>query len=129
MRAYAVAHLHTVQFGQPIVDYLQRIDETLEPFGGRFLVHGGHNTVLEGDWNGDLIVIEFPDMDHARDWYASPAYQAILPLRTENSEGPVILAAGVGKDHRAVDVLKDRPSTAIITGGARSKANRSLQHQ
>jgi uncharacterized protein (DUF1330 family) len=24
-----------------LVEYVQRIDATLEPFGGRFLVHGG----------------------------------------------------------------------------------------
>lgn len=111
MRAYAVAHLYHVQPGPPIVDYLQRIDGTLAPYGGRFLVHGGYKSVLEGDWPGDLIVIEFPDMDHARNWYASPAYQGILPLRTANAEGAVILAAGVGADHCATDVLKGLPVT------------------
>jgi uncharacterized protein (DUF1330 family) len=27
--------------GPSIVEYLQRIDVTLEPFAGRFMVHGG----------------------------------------------------------------------------------------
>ena len=33
-----------------------------------------------------MVVIEFPDRDHALEWYDSPAYQAILPLRTENTD-------------------------------------------
>jgi uncharacterized protein (DUF1330 family) len=38
MPAYAVADLRDVTMGPPIVEYLQRIDATLEPFNGRFLV-------------------------------------------------------------------------------------------
>jgi uncharacterized protein (DUF1330 family) len=109
MSAYAVARLHDVAMGPEIVAYLQKIDETLAPFGGRFLIHGGPVEQLEGSWAGDLIVVEFPDKDSARAWYASPAYRDILPLRTENSKGDVILAEGVPHDHRATDILPDLP--------------------
>jgi uncharacterized protein (DUF1330 family) len=107
MPAYAVAHLRKVAMGPPIVEYLQRIDATLEPFAGRFLVHGGVLEVLEGTWPGHLIIIEFPDRERARAWYESSAYQEILPLRTNNSEGDVVLADGVPKGHRATDVLAE----------------------
>ena len=48
MPAYAVAHLREVAMGPAIVEYLQRIDATLEPFGSRFIVHGGKMEVWEG---------------------------------------------------------------------------------
>ena len=48
MPAYAVAHMRQVTMGPPIVEYLERIDATLAPFGGRFLVHGGKPEVVEG---------------------------------------------------------------------------------
>jgi uncharacterized protein (DUF1330 family) len=105
MTAYAVAHLREVTVGPEIVEYLERIDATLEPFEGRFVVHGAEPTVLEGDFPGHLVVIEFPGPEQAQGWYASPAYQAILPLRTENSLGEAILVDGVGPEHRATDVL------------------------
>ena len=105
MTAYAVAHLQSVRAGPDIVEYLQRIDATLEPYGGRFVVHGGDPDVREGEWPGDLIVIEFPDRETAIRWYESPAYQEILPLRTDNSDGTAIIVDGVGPDHRATDVL------------------------
>jgi uncharacterized protein (DUF1330 family) len=85
--AYAVAHLRTVDQNAEILDYLLRIDATLDPFGGRFLVHGTLPEVLEGHWPGVLVVIAFPDLDAARAWYHSPAYQEILPLRTRNADG------------------------------------------
>jgi len=104
--AYAVAHLNSVRMGPDIVRYLERIDATLAPFGGRFIIHGTHVVAApEGDWPGDLIVIEFPDREHATSWYASDAYQEILPLRTRNAEGLAIILDGVSPDHRATDVL------------------------
>ncbi|WP_027061721.1 DUF1330 domain-containing protein [Mesorhizobium loti] len=106
MAAYAVAHMRQVTMGPKIVEYLCQIDATLEPFGGRFLVHGGDIEVIENDWPGNLIIIEFPDRGQMRRWYDSPAYQAILTLRTENSQSDVVLAEGVEHPHKATDVLE-----------------------
>lgn len=105
MSAYAVAHLRNVSMGPQIVEYLQRIDATLEPFGGRFHVHGSEIEVIEGAWPGHLIVIGFPDRESARGWYRSPAYQEILSLRTDNSEGDVIFVDCVSEPHTATDIL------------------------
>jgi uncharacterized protein (DUF1330 family) len=105
MTAYGIGRLTNVRLGPSVVAYLRRIDATLAPFAGRFIIHGGEPERLEGDWQGALIVIAFPDMASARGWYASPAYQAILPLRTGNSDGDIILIEGVDADHLATDVL------------------------
>jgi uncharacterized protein (DUF1330 family) len=110
MSAYGIAHMRSVTMGPGIVEYLQRIDATLKPFGGRFLVHGATPEVVEGQWPGHAIVIEFPDTQRARAWYASDAYQAILSLRTDNSESDIIIVDGVSADHRATDVLSQTPA-------------------
>jgi uncharacterized protein (DUF1330 family) len=108
MPAYAVAHMRQVTMGPAIVEYLERIDATLAPFGGRFLVHSGRVEVVEGTWPGHLIVIKFPDRARADAWYQSAGYQEIVALRTDNSSSDVIIAEGVGSDHRATDVLATR---------------------
>ncbi|MGH1564755.1 DUF1330 domain-containing protein [Mumia sp. DW29H23] len=105
MTAYAIAHMREVSMGPEIVEYLERIDETLAPYDGRFVVHGGTVTPVEGEWPGTVIIIQFPDREHVEAWYASEAYQAILPLRTENSASDVIVVDGVDETHRATDVL------------------------
>jgi uncharacterized protein (DUF1330 family) len=44
--------------------------------GGRFVVRGGEIAVLEGDWHPSrIVVLEFPDLDAAKAWYASEHYQ------------------------------------------------------
>jgi uncharacterized protein (DUF1330 family) len=105
MPAYAIAHMRRVTLGPAIVEYLERIDATLAPYGGRFIIHGGDFELLEGTWPGALIVIEFPDRAQAAGWYGSPAYREIAPLRTDNSDSDVIVIDGVGAGHRATDVL------------------------
>ena len=105
MTAYAIAHLRDVDLNAEIVDYIKRIDETLTPFGGRFLIHGVTPEIIEEPWEGDLVVIAFPDIGAARSWYASPAYQAILPLRTRNSRSAAIIVDGVSDGYRATDFL------------------------
>ena len=111
MPAYAIANLTDVRLGADITEYLRCIDDTLKPFDGRFLIHGGATKVLEGDWPGALIVIEFPDVNRAGDWYASPAYQQILPLRTRNSSGNAVIIEGVPAGYQAVSKIAQLDAT------------------
>jgi len=102
MTAYAIAHLRTTPINDEVLEYIERIQDTMNPYAGRFLVHGGMPEVVEGSWPGTIVIIEFPDLDSARQWYASPAYQAILPLRTDHLEADTIIIEGVGPDYDAM---------------------------
>ena len=95
MAAYAMAHLRTPHINDDVLEYLDTIQDTLDPHAGRFLVHGATVEVKEGEWPGTVVVIEFPDIDAARAWYESPAYQAILPLRTTHIAGEALIVDGV----------------------------------
>ncbi|MGW7578133.1 DUF1330 domain-containing protein [Streptomyces sp. NPDC054765] len=95
MTAYAIAHLRPVAPHPEILDYIEKIQSTLDPFGGHFIVHGSQVEVREGDWPGSVVVIAFPDLARARGWYDSPAYAEILPLRTRHVEGDAVLVPGV----------------------------------
>jgi len=92
--------------GEDIIAYLDRIDATLTPYDGQFIIHGGEKHQLEGLFKGDLIVIAFPDRTRARAWYHSSEYRRILPLRRRHSRGDVFLIDGVAPDHKAADILK-----------------------
>jgi uncharacterized protein (DUF1330 family) len=107
-RTYAVALLEDIHFGADLIGYLERIDATLEPFGGRFVVHQPAPTLVEGSLAGRtaLIIIDFPDRSSATRWYESPAYQEILPLRTENSRAFALLADGVPEGYTAAAGLR-----------------------
>jgi len=106
MSAYAVGLLKDVRFGAEIVEYLERIDATLAPYCGRFLLHGEPPEVVEGSLQHDVVVIAFPDIAVARAWYHSSAYQNILPLRTSNAISTVFLVDGLPEGHQAKDIFK-----------------------
>ncbi|MFC0600245.1 DUF1330 domain-containing protein [Streptomyces palmae] len=96
MPAYGFAHLRSRRHHPEVLEYLERIQATLDPFHGRFVIHGPPAEVLEGEWPGSMVLIEFPDLAAARAWYHSPAYQAILRLRADHIEGDLLLIDGVG---------------------------------
>ena len=100
MPAYLINHLRQPgSLRLEVLDYLERVQATLDPFGGRFIVQGGQADVLEGCWPGMAIVLSFPDMTKARAWYQSEAYREILHLRTNNVISDIVLVDGVAPDH------------------------------
>lgn len=51
--------------------------------------------LLEGQWAGKkVIILEFPSIQAARDWYHSPEYQACIGLRDDAADGDVVLLEG-----------------------------------
>ena len=84
-----------------LLDRLDLRDVTLvaHSMGGgevvRYLTRHGVNRVERIA----LVIIEFPTLAQARDWYDSPEYRAILPLRTRHTESDTILIEGVEPDH------------------------------
>ncbi|TEA79552.1 DUF1330 domain-containing protein [Allopusillimonas ginsengisoli] len=105
MTAYAVAVIRETRFNDEVVEYLKRIDDTLVPYAGKYIVHGGPYQPLEGSWTGDLVVIAFPSMEKAQAWYRSDAYASIRALRCNNTEGDLLLVEGVADGHKAIDIL------------------------
>jgi uncharacterized protein (DUF1330 family) len=105
--AYAVAYLRDITFGDDIIRYLREIDDTLKPYGGEYLVHGGKLDPREGEWDGDLVILRFPDTDSATRWYESADYQRILPLRLNNSTSMAAIVQGVKPGHVGSDKLDE----------------------
>ena len=108
MATYAIGIINDVARVPQIIEYLERIDATLRPYDGHFIIHGGTNQMFEGSSPGTVVVIEFPDHQRAEGWYNSPAYQEIIPLRAEHSDSIIFLIDGVDPDHAATDVIAKR---------------------
>jgi uncharacterized protein (DUF1330 family) len=94
MRAYTIVQVEV--HDQRSYDlYRKDVLETIEAYGGRFLVRGGTMTVLEGSWPYPrTVIIEFPSRKDAEGWYRSPAYQKILPLRLKAAKANFIIIDG-----------------------------------
>src|SRR5882757_8916048 len=69
---------------------------TIERYGGRYIVRGGEADVVEGGPPAKTIVIvEFPDMARAREWYRSPEYAEALKVRAGALTRRLIFVEGV----------------------------------
>jgi uncharacterized protein (DUF1330 family) len=95
MPAYVIAEIK-VHDAATFDEYRKLVPATIAAYDGRYLARGGNVETLEGTWQPQrLVVIEFPSTARAQQWYRSPEYQKILPLRLKASTGNAILVEGV----------------------------------
>lgn len=86
--AYVVGYI-TVRDPEKWAEYKGRVPATLAPWGAELVFRGTRVAVLSGEHEcgyEDIVAIRFPDAGSASGWYNSPAYQALIPLRTQAAD-------------------------------------------
>ena len=95
MTAYAIALINVKDRDAYVETYAKHTPPTIGTYGGKAIVRSDNVQGLEGtDIPGRVVVLEFPDMDAARNWYNSEEYQALVPFRQAAAEGKLILVEG-----------------------------------
>jgi uncharacterized protein (DUF1330 family) len=77
-----------------IQKYVAKLPETLAPFNHHYVVRGGKTQSLEGEPPKGIVIIAFDNAEKAREWYESPAYEAIKPLRLNAAKTRLFIAEG-----------------------------------
>jgi len=93
MAAYVVNEIWVTE-PERFSTYAQQVPPTLAAYGGRYVVRSGATHAVEGEPPGRIVILEFPDRAAALAWRASPAYQAILPIRDATSTSRVYVVDG-----------------------------------
>ncbi len=76
--------------------YGEKIAETLAPFNHHFIVSTSKIQGLEGEPPKDrVVIIEFDSVQKAREWYDSPAYAAIRPIRQNAAKSRIFIVEGL----------------------------------
>ena len=76
--------------------YAEALVPVLHQYGGEALVADDQPRVLEGEWDGDRVVmLRFADRDAIRTWATSPEYQAIVGDRHAGSNAVITLVHGL----------------------------------
>ena len=95
MPAYVIAHID-VKDPVRYEDYKAMSPVSIKKFGGRFIARGGQTEVLEGTWQPKrLVLLEFPSVEVARQWWASDDYAPAKALRQATSNGDMIIVEGL----------------------------------
>ena len=94
--AYFIAQVQITDQTSYFNAYGANVGPLLEEAGAEILAATPVRQQLEGDWTGNwTVIIRFPSMEKALDWYRSDAYQAIRPLRLQSTdENNIILVPG-----------------------------------
>ncbi len=76
-------------------DYAARVPAVVEQYGGRYLVRSGQVATLAGDWQPErIVVVEFDASDQVHEFYASPEFLELAPLREQSISARIILVEG-----------------------------------
>ena len=90
--AYVVGHI-TVKNAQVWAEYRSKVPQTLAPWGAELVFRGQQVAALAGEsQHADIVVIRFPSVAALNDWFSSPAYQALIPLREQAADGLLLSA-------------------------------------
>ena len=92
---YVIAQIN-VKDPEAYREYVAKVTPIVAKFGGEYLIRGGKSETVEGVAPGErTVVIRFPSLQAARDWYNSPDYAGTKKLRQAASTSVQTLAEGV----------------------------------
>jgi uncharacterized protein (DUF1330 family) len=75
--------------------YVAELPATLAPFNHHYVVLDVKPQSLEGEPAKSIVIIAFDSVEKAREWYDSPAYAAVKPLRLSAAKTRLFIAEGV----------------------------------
>lgn len=94
MAAYVIVDIHITD-PETYEEYRKLAGDTVTAFGGRYLARGGAVETLEGDWKpGRTVVLEFPTLQRAKEWWGSAEYAPAKALRHRAARTGMIVVQG-----------------------------------
>ena len=87
-----------VQITDPLAyeAYKKLTPAAIAAYEGRFVVRGGEVQTVEGDWKpGRIVVLAFPSVSRANQWWNSEEYSAAKQIRQEAATTRMIIVEGM----------------------------------
>ena len=75
--------------------YLPEVVKLIESHGGKYLASGVKPQMKEGaEQPSAHVLLEFPDLESAENWYEDPAYQPLKELRNSGGRTQLFIFQG-----------------------------------
>lgn len=95
MAAYVIADVEVTDEAL-FEEYRKLVPDTIEAYGGRYIVRGGASEVVEGEWTPHrTVIIEFDDFEQAKAWHSSEVYAGPKQMRIDSTNSSVIIVEGL----------------------------------
>ncbi|RDV15923.1 DUF1330 domain-containing protein [Pontibacter diazotrophicus] len=76
-------------------EYKKLTPASLAAYDGKFIVRGGQYETLEGDWKPNrMVMLEFPSVARAKEWWNSPEYTKAKAIRHKAANTKMIVLEG-----------------------------------
>ncbi len=76
--------------------YKKHVGPIVAKFSGRYVVLGGQCEIVEGDWKPTYpVMIEFPRLEDARNWYQSEEYDELKTIRLNATKSNAVFIEGI----------------------------------
>jgi uncharacterized protein (DUF1330 family) len=95
MAAYVIVRINVNNWDQ-YKEYMKLTPGIIAKYDGRFIVRGGEMVTLEGPeekWR--IVVVEFPDLAKAKEFYYSPEYTDARKIREGAALAQFVAVSGV----------------------------------
>ncbi len=94
MSAYIIVEIN-IKNAQLYEDYKKLTPASIKAYGGRFVIRGAKTESLEGNWNPErIVVLEFPSVERAKEWWASVEYAPAKEIRQRSSFTKMLVVDG-----------------------------------
>ena len=95
MSAYIVAKVNITDWDK-YREYMKLTPDIIAKFGGKFIARGGEMVTLEGpEETQRVVLLQFPTLGKAKEFYDSPEYQGAKKLRAGAATAHFIAIDGV----------------------------------
>ena len=94
MAGYVIARVEVTD-RERYKEYLKLTPATIAKFGGRFVARAGETVSLEGsEETRRVVILEFPSLEQAKQWYRSDDYQTVRKVRAGAAEADFLAIEG-----------------------------------
>ncbi|MCP5420290.1 MAG: DUF1330 domain-containing protein [Gammaproteobacteria bacterium] len=95
MVAYVIVEIRVTN-SHAYEEYKAQVPASIEAYGGRYLVRGGHSETLEGAWSPQrLVVLEFASLEQAKAWHRAQEYRAVHEMRRRYAVSNMVVVEGM----------------------------------
>jgi uncharacterized protein (DUF1330 family) len=94
--AFVIVTIREIKDQSAFDEYASKVKPVIESFGGRYVAVERDAITKSGDWPYvRTVVVEFPSLARAKEWYTSRQYQALIPVRERAIDINFVMVRGL----------------------------------
>jgi len=109
--AYLVVTIREILDQAAFDEYADRVRPILQKYDGWWVAIEAQHVTRAGTWPYvRTVLVEFPSIDRAQQWYDSPEYREIIPLRQRAIDANIVMVRSLSDKDIPLQPAKAAPS-------------------